>query len=63
MRDCYRTVFAQHRIPEGFAPYVAPTYIQHNPRVTDGRDDSIHYLSRHFAEHPQATNWIVRIIA
>ena len=53
------TVFNQKRVQEGFAAYVGPTYVQHNPLVPDGRDGAIAGLGYMLGQNPQF-RYIVR---
>ena len=59
----YRMAFEDHKVAEAFALYVSPIYKQHNPRVPDGPQATIDFLSRRFRENPTATNRMVRVIA
>lgn len=42
----YTTVFVKKQVAEGFARYVGPRYIQHNPRVPDGPEAAVKLLSQ-----------------
>lgn len=59
----YRMAFTDHRVQEAFDTYVGPTYTQHNPRVADGPEATIKFLSGRFASNPEATNKIIRVVA
>jgi predicted SnoaL-like aldol condensation-catalyzing enzyme len=42
----YTTVFVEKQVAEGFARYVGPAYIQHNPRAPDGPEAAVKLLSQ-----------------
>lgn len=44
--------FNQHKVAEGFATYVGPTYRQHNPTAADGKEAAIKALSGFVATMP-----------
>ncbi len=44
--------FNQHKVAEGFATYVGPTYTQHNPTAPDGKEAAIKGLSAFVAAMP-----------
>jgi predicted SnoaL-like aldol condensation-catalyzing enzyme len=44
--DFYTMVFVKKQVAEGFAQYVGPTYIQHNPRLPDGPEAAVRLLSQ-----------------
>lgn len=43
--------------------FMGERYIQHNPRVKDGKEAFIAYFEPYFAKNPQASTEIKRIIA
>jgi len=56
-------VFNRHRVAEAFDLYVGTTYIQHNPRVGDGRAAGVTGLSRLIERFPHLSVRIVRVLA
>ena len=54
------TIFSQHRVDEGIANYMGPTYRQHNPGVGDGVEAFRTFFRAFFKERPQATFEIKR---
>lgn len=57
------TAFNAHRIDEAFERYVGPTYIQHNPRVPDGREASRRGLTMLVTNNPLLRIEIKRTLA
>lgn len=61
--EFFNTVFVEKRVKEGFEQHVVQNYIQHNPRVADGRDAVIKFLGDRFAQNPTVSYRVLRIIA
>lgn len=59
----YEMVFVQKQVAEGFARFVGPTYTQHNPRVPDGPEPAVRFLSGRFRDNPEASSRLARVIA
>ena len=59
----YNTIFRDHKPAEAFAKYGGDKYIQHNPRVPDGKDAVINYFTPFFQANPQAKSEIKRAVA
>lgn len=59
----YELGFGQKQVRAAFDRYVAPSYRQHNPRVPDGPEAAIVFLSKRFADNPEASNVVKRVIA
>jgi len=57
----YTTVFIKKQVAEGFARYVGPQYIQHNPRAPDGAAAAVQFLSRVIT--PESISEIKRVVA
>ena len=57
----YTTVFMQKKVAEGFATYVGPTYIEHDPRLPDGPEAAVRLLSQ--AMTPESTSEIKHVVA
>jgi predicted SnoaL-like aldol condensation-catalyzing enzyme len=57
----YTTVFVQKKVAEGFATYVGPTYVQHNPRLPDGPEAAVRLLSQVIT--PDSVSEIKRVVA
>ena len=57
------TVFNQHKVSEAFDRYVGPTYIQHNPKVPDGREGGVKGLTWLVTQNPQMRIVVKRVIA
>jgi len=55
----YERVFVRHEVAEA-AAVMAETYIQHNPRVPDGREPFVRFFTGFFKDNPKATTRIVR---
>src|SRR5262245_28850547 len=59
----YNTIFRDHKVAEAFERYGADKYIQHNPRVPDGKDAVIGYFTPYFKTNPDAKSEIKRAVA
>jgi len=59
----YNLIFRDHKPEEAFARYGGDTYIQHNPRVPDGKEAVIHYFGPFFRDNPEAKSEIKRVVA
>ncbi|HKU42727.1 MAG TPA: nuclear transport factor 2 family protein, partial [Polyangiales bacterium] len=57
------TIFKDKKPEEAFARYGGDKYIQHNPRVPDGKDAVIGYFIPFFKNNPEASWEIKRVIA
>jgi predicted SnoaL-like aldol condensation-catalyzing enzyme len=54
--------FRDHQIAEAFRKFVAPTYVQRNPRLADA-EATVKFLESRFRDKPDATYRIVRVVA
>lgn len=61
--DFIATVFNGHRVDEGVDRALGPYYRQHNPEVADGRDAFIASFKAFFAEFPDSTFEVKRMLA
>ena len=59
----YNLFFRDHKPAEAFERYGADKYIQHNPRVPDGKAAVIGFFTPYFQANPEARNEIKRAIA
>lgn len=59
----YNTIFRDHKPAEAFEKYGGDKYIQHNPRVPDGKDALIGYFTPYFKANPDAKSEIKRAVA
>jgi predicted SnoaL-like aldol condensation-catalyzing enzyme len=57
------TFYVDKKVREAFETWVDPGYIQHNPLAQSGRDAAIGFLEPFFAQHPDISYSIKRIIA
>jgi len=57
------TLYVDRKVREAFETWVDPGYIQHNPLAQSGRDAAIGFLEPFFAQHPDISYSIKRIIA
>ena len=57
------TLYVDRKVREAFDTWVDPGYIQHNPLAQSGRDAAIGFLEPFFAQHPDISYSIKRIIA
>src|SRR5258708_1841914 len=55
--------FARKQFREAFEKYVVENYMQHNPRVPDGREAAVRYLSGVARDNPQWVREDKRVIA
>ena len=61
--DFYNLIFRDHKPEEAFARHGGDRYIQHNPRVPDGKDAVINYFGPFFKANPEAKSEIKRVLA
>jgi len=59
----YNLIFVDHKPAEAFSRYGGDKYIQHNPRVPDGKDAVISFFTPYFQANPEAKNEIKRAVA
>lgn len=59
----YNMIFRDHKPSEAFERFGGDKYIQHNPRVPDGKDAVINYFTPFFKANPEARNEIKRAVA
>jgi predicted SnoaL-like aldol condensation-catalyzing enzyme len=59
----YNLIFRDHKPAEAFARFGGDKYIQHNPRVPDGKDAVIGYFTPFFKANPDAKSEIKRAVA
>jgi predicted SnoaL-like aldol condensation-catalyzing enzyme len=59
----YNLIFRDHKPAEAFERYGGDKYIQHNPRVPDGKDALIGYFTPYFKANPEAKSEIKRSAA
>lgn len=59
--DFIATVFNAHKVDEGAARCLGPTYRQHNPDVPDGKAAFIANFKTFFAAHPHSTFEVKRM--
>jgi predicted SnoaL-like aldol condensation-catalyzing enzyme len=57
------TLYVDKKVRAAFETWVDPGYIQHNPLAQSGRDAAIGFLEPFFAQHPDISYSIKRIIA
>jgi predicted SnoaL-like aldol condensation-catalyzing enzyme len=57
------TLYVDKKVREAFETWVDPGYIQHNPMAESGRDAAVGFLEPFFAQHPDISYSIKRIIA
>jgi predicted SnoaL-like aldol condensation-catalyzing enzyme len=55
--------YVEKKVRVAFETWVDPGYIQHNPMAETGREAAIKFLEPFFAQHPEASYSIKRIIA
>jgi predicted SnoaL-like aldol condensation-catalyzing enzyme len=61
--EFYNLIFRDHKPAEAFSRHGGDKYIQHNPRVPDGKDAVIGYFTPYFQSNPQAKSEIKRAVA
>lgn len=59
----YNLIFRDHKPAEAFERFGGDKYIQHNPRVPDGKDAVIGYFTPFFKANPDAKSEIKRAAA
>jgi predicted SnoaL-like aldol condensation-catalyzing enzyme len=59
----YTQVFVKKQVKEGFDAYVVEDYIQHNPRVPDGREAAVKFLGEMLRNNPQRVAEIKHVLA
>jgi predicted SnoaL-like aldol condensation-catalyzing enzyme len=59
----YDLMFNQGRPAEAAEKYLGDDYVQHNPKVTNGREGFIEYFERMAREYPDKRVHIKRVIA
>ena len=59
----YNLIFVDHKPAEAFQKYGGDKYIQHNPRVPDGKDAVINFFTPYFQANPEAKSEIKRAVA
>jgi predicted SnoaL-like aldol condensation-catalyzing enzyme len=59
----YNLIFRDHKPTEAFERFGGDKYIQHNPRVPDGKDAVIGYFTPFFKSNPEAKSEIKRAVA
>src|SRR5688572_18776667 len=59
----YNLIFRDHKPEEAFARFGGDKYIQHNPRVPDGKEAVIKYFVPYFKQNPEARSEIKRAVA
>jgi predicted SnoaL-like aldol condensation-catalyzing enzyme len=59
----YNLIFRDHKLVEAFEKYGSDKYIQHNPRVPDGKDALINYFTPYFKSNPESKSEIKRAVA
>jgi len=57
------TLYVDKQVRKAFETWVDPGYIQHNPMAQTGRQAAIDFLEPFFAQHPDISYSIKRIIA
>ncbi len=60
--DFYTMAFEKKLVKEAFEKYVGDIYIQPNPRVPDGKEAAVKFLSERFRDTPQRIVEIKRVI-
>jgi predicted SnoaL-like aldol condensation-catalyzing enzyme len=59
----YNLIFRDHKPAEAFERFGGDKYIQHNPRVPDGKDAVLGYFTPFFKTNPEAKSEIKRAVA
>jgi predicted SnoaL-like aldol condensation-catalyzing enzyme len=60
--EFYSMAFEKKLVKEAFETYVGDVYIQHNPRVPDGKEAAVKFLSERFRDNLQRVVEIKRVI-
>lgn len=58
----FNIFYLKKEVRKAFETWVVPNYIQHNPSAATGRDAAIAFLEPFFADHPDASYSIKRIL-
>ncbi|MDR0237451.1 ester cyclase [Acinetobacter sp.] len=61
--DFYQGVFQKHQVKSYADRYIGDQYIQHNPRVPDGKAPFVNYFTQYFQTNPEAKSVIKRAVA
>lgn len=61
--DFYEGVFQKHQVKIYADRYIGDQYIQHNPRVPDGKAPFVNYFTQYFQDNPEAKSVIKRAVA
>ncbi|MCV2442987.1 nuclear transport factor 2 family protein [Acinetobacter bereziniae] len=61
--DFYEVVFQKHQVKTYADRYIGEQYIQHNPRVPDGKAPFVNYFTQYFQDNPEAKSVIKRAVA
>ena len=59
----YKLAFTDHKAVEAANRYIGDKYIQHNPRVPDGKQAFIDFFVPFFKQHPDQRGEIKQVIA
>lgn len=61
--DFYEGVFQKHQVKAYADRYIGDQYIQHNPRVPDGKAPFVNHSTQYFQKNPEAKSVIKRAAA
>lgn len=61
--DFYEGVFQKHQVKAYADRYIGDQYIQHNPRVPDGKTPFVNHFTQYFQKNPEAKSVIKRAVA
>ena len=61
--DFYEGVFQKHQVKAYADRYIGDQYIQHNPRVPDGKAPFVNHFTQYFQKNPEAKSVIKRAVA
>jgi len=61
--DFYEGVFQKHQVKTYADRYIGDRYIQHNPRVPDGKAPFVNHFTQYFQNNPEARSVIKRAVA
>lgn len=61
--DFYEKSFIRHQPRQAAETYLIQNYIQHNPRVPNGRDAFSGFFEGYFARNPSASSIVKRVIS